>query len=172
MSKIIKTILFVILLLLVSYMLMVIVKKAKHKNAITEQIQSIPEFSFINIQNQNIYTNDSLGVEKATLIVYFNSECEHCQNEAEQISKRIQEFDNFQVLMISYEPQETILAFREKYKLISPAIIFLQDSESQFDDIFGRSPIPASFIYNKDRALVKQFKGEVKAETLIKYLAQ
>ncbi|MCD6090351.1 MAG: redoxin domain-containing protein [Bacteroidales bacterium] len=172
MRQIVKTILFIVLLLLVGYMLAVIVKKAKHKNAIAEQIQSIPEFSFINTQNQNIYTNDSISDEKACLIIYYNSECEHCQNEAEQIGKQIDEFDIYQILMISYETRETILAFREKYKLISPAITFLQDSEYQFDDIFGNSPIPTSFIYNKNRALVKQYKGEVKAETLIKYLAQ
>ncbi|MBN1650882.1 MAG: redoxin domain-containing protein [Bacteroidales bacterium] len=172
MRKIIKTILFIILLLLVSYMLTVIVKKAKRKNTLTEQIQSIPEFLFINVLNQNNFTNDSIVKEQACLIVYFNSECEHCQNEAEQISKQIHGFDTFQVLMISYEPKETILTFRKKYKLLSPAITFLQDSESQFDDIFGNSPIPTSFIYNKERALVKQFKGEVKTEALIKYLAQ
>ena len=153
-------------------MLAIIVKKVKHKNALTEQIQSIPEFSFINVLNQNNFTNDSLAKAQACLIVYFNSECEHCQSEAEQISKQINRFDKFQVLMISYEPIETILAFREYYKLLSPAITFLQDSESQFDDIFGNSPIPTSFIYNKNRVLVKQFKGEVKTQTLIKYLAQ
>lgn len=172
MRKIIKTILFILLLLLVGYMLMVIVEKAKHKNVIAEQIQSIPEFSFINIQDQNIYTNDSLSDEKACLIIYYNSECEHCQYEAEQISMQIDEFNDYQILMISYETIETILAFREKHKLISPSITFLQDSEYQFDDIFGRSPIPTSFIYNKNQNLVKQFKGEVKTETLIKYLAQ
>ncbi len=172
MRKIIKTILFVILLLLVGYMITVIIKKAKHKNAIAEQIQSIPGFSFINTQNQNIYTNDSLSVGKACLIIYYNSECEHCQSEAEQISQHIDKFRDYQILMISYETKETILAFREKHKLISPSITFLQDSEYQFDDIFGNSPIPTSFIYNKKRALAKQFKGEVKIETLIKYLAQ
>lgn len=172
MKKIIKIVLFIILLLIVSYMLAIIVKKVKQKNALTEQIQSIPEFSFINVLNQNKYTNDSIAKEQACLIVYFNSECEHCQSEAEQISKQIYEIEDFQVLMISYESQETILAFREKHNLLSPAITFLQDSESQFDEIFGRSPIPTSFIYNKKRDLVKQFKGEVKSETLLKYLAQ
>jgi len=172
MKKIIKTVLFIILLLFVSYMLALIVKKVKRKNTLTEQIQSLPEFSFINVLYRNNYTNDSIKKEQACLIVYFNSECEHCQYEAEQISKQIHRFDTVQVLMISYEPQETILAFREKYNLLSPAIIFLQDSEAQFDDIFGHSPIPTSFIYNKDRALLKQFKGVVKTETLIKYLDQ
>lgn len=153
-------------------MLAIIVKKVKHKNALTEQIQSIPKFSFTHVLNQNSYTNDSLCAGKATLIIFYNSECEYCQSEAEQVSKQIDNFRDYQILMISYETRETILAFREKYKLISPVITFLQDSEYQFDDIFGNSPIPTSFIYNKNQALVKQFKGEVKTETLIKYLSQ
>ena len=41
-----------------------------------------------------------------------------------------------------------------------------------FEDIFGKSGIPASFIYNKQGKLVKQFKGEVKVNALLKYLKQ
>lgn len=41
-----------------------------------------------------------------------------------------------------------------------------------FDDIFGKSGVPASFIYDKNGKLVKQFKGEVKVEALLKYLKE
>jgi len=168
-----KTIVGIIVLLFVLISLaMLIYIIAKNSKFNSEAIYTLPVFSFTNAQNQVIFTNDSLSTGQANLIIYYNSECEHCQREAEQISKRIHQFDTFHVLMISYESRETILAFRETYKLISPTFIFLQDSEYQFDDIFGKSPIPSSFIYNKKGELVKQFKGEVKAETLIKYLAQ
>lgn len=153
-------------------MLTIIVKKIKHKNVIAEQIRNIPEFSFINTLTQNVYSNDSIDSEKTCLIIYFNSECDHCQYEAEQISTHIDKFENYQILMISYEPKESILAFREVYQLKNQIITFLQDPKFQFDDIFGNSPIPTSFIYNKNKELVKQFKGEVKIEALLKYLAQ
>ncbi len=172
MKKVIKIVLFVVLILFLGYMLNVIVKKIKHRNLITEQIQSIPQFLFINSLNQNVYTDDSIEIDKACLIIYYNSECDHCNYEAEEISKHSEQFEDYQVIMISYEPIENILAFREKYKLNHTFITFLQDSQYQFDNIFGHSPIPTSFIYNKDKKLVKQFKGEVKVEALLKYLAE
>jgi len=135
-------------------------------------LNTLPQFSFINSLNHNIYSDDSIQIDKSCLIISYNSDCEHCQYEVEQISKHIEQFRNYQVLMISFEPIENILAFREKYKLKQPFIIFLQDPKLQFDDIFGNSPIPTSFIYNKDKKLVKQFKGEVKTEALLKYLAE
>lgn len=109
---------------------------------------------------------------KSCLIIYYNSECEHCQYEAELISKQIEQFKDYQILMISYEPIEKILAYRKKFKLNYSFIEFLQDSKYQFDNIFGNSPFPSSFIYNKNRKLVKQFKGEVKTEAMLKYLAK
>lgn len=172
MRKIIKIIISIILILFLSYMLTIIIKKVKHKSLITEQIQTIPQFLFVNISNNKAYTNKDIENNKACLIIYYNSECNHCEYEAEQISTHIDKFENYQILMISYESLENILAFKEKYKLNNNLITFLQDPKYQFDDIFGNSPIPTSFIYNKNRKLVKQFKGEVKIETLLKYLAQ
>lgn len=172
MKKIIKIVLFVILILFLGYMLNEIVKKLNHKKLITEQIQSIPHFSFINTLNHNVYSNDSIEIHKACLIVSYNSECDHCQYEAEQISKHIEKFKNYQIIMVSFEPLENIIAFREKYNLNHPFITFLQDPKYQFDNVFGNSPIPTSFIYNKNKKLVKQFKGEVKVEALLKYLAE
>jgi peroxiredoxin len=172
MKRIIKIALFVILMFFMGYMLSVIIKKVKRRNLITEQIQSIPQFSFMNSLNQNVFSNDSIENEKACLIIYYHSECDHCQYEAEEISKYSEQFENYQVIMISFEPVENILIFREKYNLNQPFIKFLQDTKYQFDDIFGHSPIPTLFIYNKDKTLVKQFKGEVKVESLLKYLAE
>lgn len=172
MKKIIKIVLFVVLILFLGYMLNGIVRNIKQKKIIAEQIESIPQFSFINSSNHNVYTNDSIELDKACLIIYYNSDCDHCQYEAEQISKHIKQFKTHQILMISFEPIENILAFREKYNLETEIITFLQDPKYEFDDIFGNSPIPTSFIYNKNKKLVNQFKGEVKIEALLKYLAQ
>lgn len=172
MKTLFKIILLIILFLFTTYMISVIVSKVKQKKIITEKIQIIPQFTFLNVISQNFYTNDSIEDLKSCLIIYYNSECEHCQYEAELISKQIEQFKDYQILMISYEPIEKILAYRKKFKLNYSFIEFLQDSKYQFDNIFGNSPFPSSFIYNKNRKLVKQFKGEVKTEAMLKYLAK
>ena len=104
MKKIIKIVLFVILILFLGFMLNGIVKKIKQKKLIAEQIHTIPQFSFINTLNQTVYTNDSIEIDMACLIVSYNSDCDHCQYEAEQISKHIEQFKNYQIIMVSLIP--------------------------------------------------------------------
>lgn len=152
-------------------MVIKIVGKIKNKNAITEQIQRIPEFSFSTIRDSIIFTNNNLRTDKATLIIYFNTDCNHCVYEAEQIGKNITKFKEFQIIMVSYENKEILKKFAYKYNLTGHNNLFvLQDKQMKFDDIFGISSIPTSFIYNKKGELIKQFIGEVKLQTLLKYL--
>ena len=73
--------------------------------------------------------------------------------------------------MISFEETDTLQAFAEKYNLLNHSDLFvLHDKDLKFEKIFGDCPFPTSFIYNKEGNLVKHFKGEVKIETLLKYL--
>ncbi|MBE9469057.1 MAG: redoxin domain-containing protein [Bacteroidetes bacterium] len=145
----------------------------KHKQTIEKQIQTIPNFSFTNVYNNKLFTNKNLEKNKATLIIYFNTECEHCEYEIKQISKQNEKFQNFQIVMVSFEDADTLKMFATKYHLNKLANIYLlEDKEIKFDSIFGKSPLPSSFIYNKNGKLVKKFKGEVKTEALLKYLSQ
>lgn len=167
-----KTIIAIALLITIFTLLMLIYIIVRNNYKPTdEEFQTIPKFSFVDILTNNIYSNQDIENGKQCLIIYFNSECENCQIEAEQMSINIDKFKNCQILMISYEPIEKIRAFREKYKLSHQSVTFLKDSGFQFEDAFKNSSIPITFIYNKNKELVKQFKGEVKIETLLNYLA-
>ncbi|MQY79003.1 MAG: hypothetical protein GH151_07385 [Bacteroidetes bacterium] len=73
--------------------------------------------------------------------------------------------------MISTASRESVKDFAYNYHLLEfDNITILIDSLDGFHDIFGHNPFPTSFIYNKERKLVKQFKGEVTTEALLKYL--
>jgi len=75
--------------------------------------------------------------------------------------------------MISPASRESIEDFANNYHLPEfDNISILVDTLGDFHDIFGSNPFPTSFIYNKERKLVKQFKGEVTTEALLNYLNQ
>ena len=75
--------------------------------------------------------------------------------------------------MISTASRESVKDFANKYHLLEfDNISVLIDTLDVFHNTFGPNPFPASFIYNKERKLVKQFKGEVSTEALLKYLNQ
>ena len=173
MRKIIFSSIIGIFIFLSIIMMLKILINYVHKEKITENIKTLPEFYFYKPGTDSIYTNTDIEQNKATLIVHFHPECEHCRYEAKAISKQINDFEPYQLLFISHADAVQIETFAQEYKLTGHEnIIFLEDKDMVFDDVFGKSGVPASFIYNKKGKLVKQFKGEVKVETLLKYLKE
>lgn len=155
-----------ILLLLVSS----IIKGIKQKRNIENMIQTLPEFVFNNILGETFSSSD-INKKNSSLIIYFHPECDHCHYEAEQISLNIDLFHNTQVIMISNASLESIKDFALKYHLLEfENINILIDTLDVFPNIFGQNPFPTSFIYNDKRKLVKQYKGEVTTEALLKYI--
>lgn len=173
MKKIARIGIPIILLLGISFMLIKTVKKIEQSKKIAKQIEIIPEFEFLEITTGNLFTNLHINENKPTLFIYFNTECEHCLYEAEQISKNIEQFNNYQIIMISIEEPEKLNVFAGKYKLINHSNLFiLYDKNLMFEKTLGNCPFPSCFIYNKDKELVKVFKGEVKIDALLKYLSE
>jgi len=171
MKRFLKKLLSLSIVMILLILLLIIFIKADHKNRIAKQTKYLPEFSFINLLHENNFSRDSVLKGKSCLILYFNSECEHCQKEATQIHGDLYFFSDYQILMVSSESKESILAFKKKYQLDGPFIKFLQDQKFIFEDVFGATTVPTSFIYNKDKLLIKRFYGEVKTSALLHYLA-
>jgi thiol-disulfide isomerase/thioredoxin len=117
------------------------------------------------------FSNANLQANKPTLILYFNSECDHCQYEAEAISQNVNKFENVNLLWVSYESLSIIRQFANTYKLASyPNIHFTKINHKAILSTFGSVSIPHIFIYDKDDKLLKEYKGETKVEALLKYL--
>lgn len=147
-----------------------VISKAKEKNAIAKQLQTIPTFSFQTLELKP-FTNSNLKPNIPTIFIYFNSECDYCQYEAESISNNLNKFKNVQFIFVSTENIETIKQFSEKNKLNNQTnITFLQDTDYLFSNQFGASSIPYILIYSKKQKLIKKHKGQLKAEAIVKLI--
>ena len=106
-----------------------------------------------------------------SIIFFFNTDCEHCQNEAEEIIKYKNNFKNRNVLWLSIEPIENLLKFEEKYKIQEtiPSLKIAKISITDLNKNFNISTNPTILIY-KDKKLVRKFVGETKIEVILKYL--
>jgi peroxiredoxin len=141
-------------------------KKAEEKAQAKEKIQTMPDFHFLALDS-TVFSATNLA-ERKTILVYFNSTCEHCQYEAGEISKHIDKFSNVNLLFVSEQNLAEIRAFSETYGLDKQENVkFLKAPDNGFYKIFGSSPIPSVFIYNVDRQLVKNYKGETRIELLM-----
>lgn len=167
-----KNVLFALAIVLISftgYLLYKIVKTKQQNDVVKTNKQTLPNFSFYNLDS--VVTNNSFIKEgKPICVFYFNADCEHCQYEAKEIKKNIVLFKNAQIVMVSFNTKVDIKKFIQQYGLNYPNITFLQDPKYQFATWFGKTSVPAVYIYNAQHKLVKEYHGETKIEAIIKYL--
>lgn len=170
MDKNLKIIIPLVVLSLLTFMGYKVIMKINHKNEVAEHIKIMPQFNYKTIAGTS-FTNKNLKHNTATIFLYFNSECEHCQSEATQIKENIEQFKNVQLFFISFEDTQKITAFATKYKLNQyDNITFLYDKQVSFATTFDVNSLPAIVVYNKEKALVKKIKGEIKVQNILKLL--
>lgn len=144
--------------------------KTKEKRALADQLITIPSFNF-NTLKGTTFSKTNLKGNLNTVFIFFNSECEFCQHEAQSISDNLLELKDTQILFISFETIDIINDFSETYNLNNtPHIIFLNDSTQSFSSEFGVTSFPYIFIYGKDQMLIKKHKGQLNALAIIKTL--
>lgn len=147
-----------------------ITSKIKHKKEVAENIKTIPNFDFQNV-NGGRFTNENLIKNAPTLFVYFDSECEFCNEEAEMIKQNIDKFSTFQLIFVSIENPNKIKGFAINHKLINyDKINFLSDTKISFAPTFDVKSLPCLVLYDKDQHLIEKIKGQIKPEVLIKKL--
>lgn len=109
----------------------------------------------------------SLGIDAATsagvsMLLYFNSECEHCQWEVQQLSENMDQFADVNLAMVSLEPADSAYQFLKKHSLQK---YFIETNPENIMKTFSGG-VPQIFIY-EGNDLKKKFQGEVKMEVLL-----
>ena len=141
-----------------------IYKKAKNQNVFVRT----PNISVTLIDNSTFNISDT---RKNLSIIFFNPGCNHCENEAEEISKYRNKLSTSEILMVSLSPRDSIKAYAKRHKLEGiPNIHFATDSLAKATILFGVQSIPTTFIYGSDGKLRKRFNGEVSIKALLKEL--
>ena len=170
MKKIFKIIIPIIFIFVLGYFGYQINAKIQHKKEVAENIKTIPNFEYQNINGGN-FTNENLKDATPTLLVYFNSECEFCNEETKMIKENIEKFNSVQLVFISFEKKEAITAFAKKYKLDTyDNVHFLCDSKITFATTFDVKSLPCLVLYDKDQKLIEKIKGQTKVEIILKKL--
>ncbi|WP_166966052.1 peroxiredoxin family protein [Yeosuana marina] len=170
MKKILKVIIIVFIFSLLSYLVYNVYDKMQYKNNIEKSLQIIPEFSFKTLENKD-FTKADLALNIPTIFIYFNTECDYCQHEAQNINKNIEFFKNCQILFVSTEDIKSIKEFGDNYNLsLHSNITFLYDSSNTFSNRFDATSVPYILVYNMNQELIKKHKGQLKVEVLIKLL--
>jgi peroxiredoxin len=170
MKKVFKILIPVFFIAIISYFGFQIFTKIQHKKEVAENIKTLPTFEYQNI-NGGFFTNVNLKANTSKLFIYYNSECDFCNEEAKMIKANKDKFDTTQIIFISFEAIEKIKQFAITHQLDSyDNITFLCDSKITFATTFDVKSMPCIVLYDKNNNLIEKIKGQTKAETLIKKL--
>jgi peroxiredoxin len=127
----------------------------------------LPFLTITKLDGSNISLYEVTG---NAVLIFFRPDCDHCQNEGQQIGERKQVLRDYQVYFIAADSMKNIAKFASDYDLLENNFHFGQADNYQVYKTVGNMPsIPAIFIYH-DKKLVKRFDGETKLEEIMKFL--
>ena len=170
MKKYLKIIIPIVLIGLFCFMIYNIISKINHKKEVAEQIKNLPKFEYQNL-DESIFSNKNLKENTPTIFLYFNSDCDFCNHEANEIKGNIKKLDKFQLIFVSFEKPELIKAFSEKHELDKyDNITFIHDSKVTFATTFDVKSLPAIIIYDSKNKLIRKLKGQTKVSNILKML--
>ena len=105
------------------------------------------------------------------MLMIFNPGCEYCRLETEATIKHIGEFKHFQIIMATVMPFDSMLSFREEYKLTQyNNIVVGQDIHFFLPTFYRISNLPFLAFYNKKKELISVFEGSMPVEKALKEL--
>lgn len=137
-----------ILLLLLVFLFL---KKEQRKKRFSE----LPEFFYTEVDGY-INATTNLSQAEGYAIFIFNPGCEACQMEAKDISDNIELFDDNCLLFLSPDSLSRIESFMIENQLHEREnVLYGQVNMDTIDAKLGKAAIPWSFVFNKNKKLVK-----------------
>jgi peroxiredoxin len=131
--------------------------------------QTIPDFEFFRLNNTS-FTNKDLPGGKMLFLLFFESDCDHCQRAIGNIGKQYQSFKKTSIFLISMDDENKINHFIETYghQLKGQKnVTILQDKLHQFIVKFKPRKYPSMFLYSTEKKLIDYEDNE---ETVFRFL--
>jgi peroxiredoxin len=133
--------------------------------------QETNELPYLDYKTLNGEASTTRTLPGNSILILFNTDCDHCQREATEISEKNEAFKNYEILFIASDSVHQIENFSKTYHLADkPNVKF---GRAEYQDVytnFGAISTPAIYIFNRERKFVKSFLGETPVEELIKFL--
>ena len=122
----------------------------------------------IRLTNGQGYTYQQLPQNKPVILIYFSPTCEHCKVFTEKMLKRIDEFKDVQLVMMSYEDIKEVKSFDDIYKLSNHQNIKVGSEGYTFivQKYYNIQRFPFVAEYDKYGKLKKIIRGNVKPEEI------
>ena len=133
-----------------------------------ERFPEFPPFTLLMSDSSSVMVNEKLPKKQPVLLILFNPDCEHCQHETEEITKRIEEFSKIQIVMATPVTVPIMNAFIDKYQLSKYKNIMVgQDHKMMMPTFFMIRNMPFLAFYNAKKELIETFSGSMPIDTVL-----
>lgn len=141
---------------------------AQPAEAQTKVAKKLPTFSFFDLDG-NVFTSQQLKYDKYLMVVYFDPDCDHCNEQAQRIKNSITKFKGVTMVWLSFGDVGLMREFKEKYFPANKQAIFLHDPKMKLFDAFPDAvETPTIYIYNKNKTQIAKL-GECPAKDIYQY---
>ena len=116
-------------------------------------------------------TLEAKTIKGPAVLILFQPDCDHCQNEARQFREYLSAFKNYSLYFVSSGAIPEIEKFSVDYKLSGiENVAFGFTTVENILNNFGPIQAPSVYIYSEQEKLVQKFNGEVDISVILKYL--
>ena len=132
------------------------------------QKSEIPSFNILLIDSTSIFNTKDIPIGKASILIFFSPDCEHCQQETSDILRKMDSLKSVQFYFVSIDAMDRMRVFNEYYKINKyPNITIGRDYTYFFPGYFKDVSPPYSVVYDKYKRMRAVFKGASTATQLI-----
>jgi thioredoxin-related protein len=134
---------------------------------------SFPPVKLLLTDSIHFFTKADLSPKQKTMLVIFNPECDHCQQEATSLKQQLPKLNKVQILMVSTAPLSAIKAFAAQYKLEQePMVLFAQDKHFFLFTFYNLRSLPFHAFYDKKMQLITVKEGSMTIDKILTALGK
>ena len=136
-----------------------------------KRFPNVPPFKIIRLPDSAQFSKDDLKKNKATIIMIFSPDCEHCQRATHDLQAHADEFKNVQIVMASPLDYSMIEKFYKEYNIAAyPNITMGRDGTYFLGSFYKITNFPSIFVYDKKGNFIEKFEGDVPFSKIAKVL--
>ena len=155
---------------LISTLLFLVISTCS-KSLYGQALNKLPPFSMALTNGKTFSTND-LRTDKPIVLIYYASNCDHCLTLMTAFFKRVTEFKNAQVLMVTFTSLQEVGVFEKKYQTGKYSYLHtgLESKPLFLQSFYKLQNTPFTALYDKAKNLVYSYKKDASVDDLLKRL--
>ncbi|MEO8174936.1 MAG: redoxin domain-containing protein [Sediminibacterium sp.] len=163
-KKLARITLFLTISILVILTVSLAIKKEKHPG----NPANLPLLNAVELDGQKINIETYSSVSNHKVVVIFDSDCDHCNYQIDDIKKNRKKFADIQVIFISAQPITIIREFAALKKIDHSEFAILSVPMTELSKSFDCSTFTSIHIFDSSNKLIKTFTGERSSDIILK----